>query len=204
MKNIIEKINNDSKYLSAINEKRLLKTYEDKNVIGSISKWEMDSLSFYYHEHELINIDFDAYSIKDFYSLGDSPNVVEYYKFRGQDKPRFELVRICGTVLDKDKHKHIITVLTPTGVVKVKFYKGQFVFYDKQISRINEDGSKTVLEKSWFTRGNKVLITGYRREDQFIPKKYNDSVFKHSIQLIKEVNGDRLKLQNERVGVEQL
>ena len=161
----------------------------------------MDSLSFYYHEHELSNINFDLYEIHDFEELPTSPVVAEYRTFRNKEIPRFALTRICGTVLDRDKNKHIVSLLTPTGVVQVKFYKGQFNFYDKQISEIDEvEGKKTVLEKSWFTRGNKLLVTGYRREDQFIPKKYKDSIYQHSLQLITDIKGDELELKIDRVG----
>lgn len=171
---------------------------------GNISKWEMDTLSFYYHEHELENVDESKYSISDFSALSKEGIVAGWYKYRGSEKPRWLLTRIAGTVLDKDKNKHIVTILTKYGVVAVKFYKGQFTFYDKQISSINEDGSKTVEEKSWFARGTKLLVTGYRRGDQFVPKKYNDSIFRHSLQLINSVdeNGN-LSLRSERFGAEE-
>ena len=121
------------------------------------------------------------------------------------EKPRWLLTRIAGTVLDKDKNKHIVTILTNYGVVPIKFYKGQFTFYDKQISSVGDDGKKTVEEKSWFARGNKLLVTGYRRGDQFIPKKYKDSVFSHSLQLITSISdkGD-LILRSDRVGEEEI
>ena len=96
--------------------------------------------------------------------------------------------------------------LTPTGITTIKLYKGQFGFYDKQISHTFEgDIKKTVLEKSWFARGNKLLVTGYRRDDQFVPKKYIDSAYRHTLQLIKDIdeNGD-LILQTERVDIDEL
>lgn len=202
MKPFREKVLCSSKMLDAINENRFKNKWNEK-VEGNISKWEMDSLSFYYHKHELEHVNKEEYLISDFDSLPEKPQVFEYYIYRGKERPRFKLTRICGTVLDKDKNKHMITLLTPTGVTTVKFYKGQFGFYDKQISELNEDGSKTVLEKSWFGRGNKLLITGYRREDQFIPKKYVDSAYRHTIQLITEVGKDgSLKLQSERISEE--
>lgn len=187
--------------LKKVNEKRF-KDLWDKVASGTISKWEMDSLSFYYHKHELADIDFDKYEIHNFEDMSPTPIVAEHRTFRGKDCPRFALTRICGTILDKDKAKHIVTVLTPTGVVQVKFYKGQFNFYDKQISEVDEEGKKTVLERSWFTRGNKVLITGYRREEQFVPKKYKDSVYQHSLQLITDIKGKDLVLQTDRIGEE--
>jgi DNA polymerase-3 subunit alpha len=163
----------------------------------------MDALSFYYHEHELAHVKADDYAIVDFNTLPEIPVVSEMYYYKGQLKPRFKLDRICGTVLDKDKNKHTVTLLTPTGVTMIKFYKGQFSFYDKQISEVNDENKKTVLEKSWFTRGNKLLVTGYRRGDQFIPKKYIDSAYRHTLQLITEIDSEgNLKLQSDRIGDE--
>lgn len=202
MKPFEEKVLKSPKMLQAINEQRFKEKWAEK-VDGNISKWEMDSLSFYYHKHELENVNKEEYLISDFDQLPEEPQVSEYYTYRGKEKPRFKLTRICGTVLDKDKNKHMITLLTTSGVVTVKLYKGQFGFYDKQISELNEDGSKTVLEKSWFGRGNKLLITGYRREEQFVPKKYVDSAYKHTLQLITDIDKDgNLKLQSERIGEE--
>ena len=68
---------------------------------------------------------------------------------------------------------------------------------------VNEDGSKTRIEGSWFSRGTKLMITGFRRDEQFIPRQYKDSIYKHTVQLIKSVNDDgTLILQSERAGTE--
>jgi DNA polymerase-3 subunit alpha len=201
MSSFKEKVMQSQEKLNAVNEKRFENMWKEK-VEGNISKWEMDSLSFYYHDHELAHVKKDDYAITDFTGLPEVPIITEHYVYRGKIKPRFKLTRICGTVLDKDKNKHTISLLTPTGVVTVKFYKGQFGFYDKQISEQNEDATgKTVLEKSWFGRGNLLLVTGYRRQDQFVPKKYSDSAYRHTLQLIKEIDDEgNLKLQSDRVG----
>lgn len=193
-----------SDMLEKITQNKIDKIWEEKELDTSISKWEMDSLSFYYHEHELANVDKELYEIVNFNELSPKSKVAGFFAFRGQQKPRFELSRICGTVLDKDKNKAMIVLLTPDGIVNVKFYKGQFAFYDKQISEVNEDtGKKNVLERTWFSRGTKLLITGYRREEQFVPKQYRDSIYKHSLQLITEINEDgTLKLVSERAGAE--
>lgn len=170
---------------------------------GSISAWEMESMNFYYHEHELQNVNTEKYGIVDYNTLSEEPTIVGYSKRGNIEYPKFELTRICGTILDKDKNKHLLTVLTPTGVVNVKFYAGQFSFYDKQISQVNADDTKTVIEESFFKRGNKLLITGFRRGDQFKPKRYYDSIYQHSVQKITEVkdNGD-LVLVGDRATVE--
>ena len=60
-------------------------------------------------------------------------------------------------------------------VVNVKVWKNQYAKWDRQISRKNPDGSKTIVEKSFFARGNKLIITGIRRDDDFVPKKYKST-----------------------------
>ena len=161
-------------------------------------------MCYYYHSHELSKVNKEKYNIINFEDLPPDGPVVQTYLYRGQEKSRFALSRICGTVLDKNKNKNTVDLLTPTGVVTLKFYKGAFNFYDRQLSKDNEDGTKTVIEKSWFSRGNKLLITGYRRDTQFVPRKYSDSLYKHSVQLIKSIddNGE-LVLTSDRADKER-
>nr|DAJ52701.1 MAG TPA: DNA polymerase III, alpha subunit [Caudoviricetes sp.] len=197
-----EKVLDNPKMLEAVNESKFNEVW-DANASGTISKWEMDSLCMYYHDHELANVDRKLYSIVDFATLPEEPEVAYKYYWRDQEKARFKLVRVCGTVLDKDKNRNTVTLLTPDGVCDLKFYKGQFQFYDKQIAQQNDDGTKTVLEKSWFQRGNKLLITGFRRGENFVPRQYKDSIFKHSVQMIKDINDDgSLQLISDRVEVD--
>ena len=53
-----------------------------------------------------------------------------------------------------------------------------------------ETGKKKVLEKSWFTRGNKLIFIGIRKGDVWIPKKYKSSPYDAPIILIKNLNFD--------------
>jgi len=177
------------------------------NMQGNISSWEMESMNYYYHEHELTHVNKEKYNIVDFNLLSEEPTVVGFTKYKGLQYPKFQLDRIVGTVLDRDKNKHSVTILTPSGVVVLKFYSGQFSFYDKTISMDNgadDKGNmkKIVLENGWFQRGTKLLITGFRRGDQFKPKRYRDSIYQHAVQKIIEIkdNGD-LILQGERTQI---
>ena len=88
-------------------------------------------------------------------------------------------------------------------VISVKFQQGQFAFYDKTISIVDEDkGSKITLENGWFSRGQKLLITGFRRGDQFRPKRYKNSIYQHSVAKIVNIdeNGN-IDLLSERANV---
>ncbi len=92
-----------------------------------------------------------------------------------------------------------VTLLTTDGVVTVKLYAGAFSHYNKQISKPLPNGKKEVVEPSWFTRGNKILVTGFRRGNKFFPRKYKNSIYQHTIALITSIedNGD-LILKTER------
>lgn len=184
----------------------------EKYGLGTVAKWEMEALSFYNEPHELANANESVYGIVNYFELPEQPEVYDYYvrtvkqKINGVEVkeqkrfPKYKIVRLAGTVLDKDKNKHRITLLTKYGVVNVKYNSGQFLYYDKEISQQNEDGSKTKLEKSWFTRGNKIMICGYRNDSQFRVYKYADSIYKHTTCLITEIGDDgMLMAATERV-----
>lgn len=189
--------------LTAMNN-RLIKDLWDKYCSGSISKWEMDSVSYYSHDHELKNVDEYMYGFVDFFDLPENPDIDKIITIKGKQVPLFKLSRIIGTVLDKDKMKKTVTLLTKTGVVTVKIYGAVYTHYDRQISEKNPvTGKKKVIEKSWFTRGNKIIVTGIRREDGFLAKKYSRTPY-HLVELIDEVNSDgTIKVISERAGKQE-
>lgn len=154
----------------------------DKDCQGNLSKWEMDALSFYNHPHELSFINDSYYDIEDFSTLPEEPVVdaVIPVKEEGQRKfiPLLKITRIAGTVLARDKNKRTVTLLTKSGVVEVKIFGTVFASYDKRISEKDEaTGKKKVIENSWFSRGNKLIITGIRRDNMFIAKKYKKTPY---------------------------
>ena len=159
---------------------------------GNISAWEMEVLCFYYHDHELSNVNKEKYGFVNFFELPEDPIVEKTFptKNGGQGK-LFKLFKICGTCIAKNKVKGTVTLLTTDGVVEVKFRKEYFSLFDKQISERDSDGTKHVVEKSWFNRGSMIIVQGYRSGDNFIPKKYA-TTGGHQLYKIEEVksNGD--------------
>ena len=205
MKNFEQNVLSNIDMIAAVNNVRFNELWNEK-ASGTEAKWYMSTLSYYPEEHELSHVNMDEYSISSFKDLPEEPEVVEYRMYRGKEVPRFKLSRICGTVLDKDKNKNTITLLTPdSGVVMCKLPRGQFSFYDKRISELDQNtGKKTVLENSWLNRTNLLILTGIRRGDRFITKKYKDSVFKHTLTLITDVKEDgTMSMQYERIGAEE-
>ena len=177
----------------------------DKYAHGTISAWEMEALCFYYHEHELINIDKARYNFKNFYDLPEEPVIEKTFIKAGKEIKIFELSKICGTCIAKDKNKSTVTLLTTDGVVTVKFRKEYFSLFDKQISIKNSDGTKKIVEKSWFNRGNMIVVTGIRSGDNFISKKYA-STGGHQLYKISQILPDNsLLLQDTRYqgGIEE-
>ena len=71
--------------------------------------------------------------------------------------------------------------------------------FRKQISQVQPDGSKKIVERSWFKRGTLLLITGYRRdENEFVGKTYAATI-EHQLYKITDIIGSDIKLQHERV-----
>ena len=190
--------NNKTQILEDLNTV-IFKEAWDKYAAGSLSKWEMDSLCYYHHEHELSKVNYNKYGLVDFNDLSEIPQIEKSFNKGGKTINMYKLKKICGTCIAKDKNKSTVSILTTSGVVEIKFRKEYFSIFDKQISEKQPDGTKKIIEKSWFNRGNMILVQGIRQGDQFFPKKYASSGG-HQLYKITgiEDNGD-LILQTERV-----
>lgn len=135
--------------------------------LGTQEKWEMQSLNLYFGKHELDNINLGQfYNISSFKDLPEEPTWITK---KGKRKDFTEPIcsDIAGTVVDKNKDKSTITLLTQTGIVYVKIPRGKYVHYDEKI--VSKDG--TVLEESWFNKGNILVVTGFRSDEQFMNRK---------------------------------
>jgi DNA polymerase-3 subunit alpha len=169
---------NQQEILDALNNS-LYEEVKEKYAQGDINKWDMDSLGTYCHEHELRDLNTRPYGIVNFEDLDEEPVIASEFQTKdGSTIRMYEISRICGTVIDKDKNKSTVVLLTPTmQVVNIKVWKNQYAKWDRQIARKNPDGTKTIVEKSFFARGNKLIITGIRRGDDFVPKKYKSTTY---------------------------
>lgn len=193
---------NDPNIIEDFNKKYWIGEYIKLIKYENIPKWSMDTISFYPDKHELDGINFEENNISHYKDLPASPIFVERSSKNGKRTWRqYDLSRICGVVLSRNDNKHFINLLTPDNdVVMVKFNEGQYVYYKKSISETEEFDEDT----NWFKKGTLLMISGYRKsedgEDEFIAKKYKNSVFSHSVIKIRNVNPDlSLSLQFERV-----
>lgn len=188
----------------AENQERLLERVNSK-VINSLrdqyfppeetySQWEIATLGICFHEHPMTHFVLKS----DFDDLPTDPAIDKVLFLKGRSVPLYKISCLPGVVIAKDKLHSSFTILTAKGPVEVKLRKQVFAHYDAQISK-KIDGKKKVIEKSWLNRGTMVLVSGMRRDDQFIGKFYRSSKMNHEIYKITEiVDGKRFKVQKER------
>ncbi len=177
---------------------------KNEEISGTISSWEMETMCFYYNEHELAHLNRDYYNVINFFDLPEEPEVIDYWERKDKDTgevikiPKFKIYQVCGVVLDRNTNKHTVSLLTEHGVIECKYQKGQFSHYDRRLSIIDEEkGTKKIVENSWFKRGNLLFVRGIRSGDQFRVKTYKNGVYAHSTALIEKVYEDGVVLQKE-------
>ena len=186
---------NQTEALAAYNAALFMDEWNKYIKNDNLASWEMDALCFYYHEHELINLDEQKYGIINFFDYPSEPIVESYWR---KNIPIYKLYRIAGTVISKNDVRHSISLLTKYGVVPVKFSRDMYAMYKRQLSEVQSDGTKKVVEKGWFTRGTKLIINGFRRDDMFVVKKYSKTQG-HTIYKITSIDKyGNIELENER------
>lgn len=139
-----------------------------ENCKGNTASWEMEALGFYngIHELTLTNIA-EKYRVAEFNNLPSIPKIVGWSSYRRKQFPVYQHDLIYGTVIDKDKDKGLVYLLTPDGIANVRVGKQRFKKYNKRISA-GTGKERHVVDDSWFKRGTKLLCVGYRRDKDFM------------------------------------
>ena len=149
----------------------LLSVEWDKYASGNISSWEMDSMGYFYHDHILSEVNPMYYGAKEFNDLPTEP--INDGEFNGI--PIRKLTRIMGCVIAKDDIKSTVTLVTThSGVVNVRMNREQYAYYNRRLSEMKPDGTKVAIESGWFQRSELLIVSGYRRGDTFMAKKYKN------------------------------
>lgn len=182
----------------AIFNRLKMQEFWKENCSGTIESWEMETVLFYSDKHELDYIPLHTvFDLANFKELPYEPVIKGWNNYRGRKLPIFEISTISGTVVEKDKNKRAIHVLTKDGVVVIKFTKGQYAYYDKKIVRV-VGKDKQILDPSWFERGTKLVFVGYRNGEQFTLRKTGTS-YNHTVMKITGHDLERVYLQVTKV-----
>ena len=204
---LLEKLNTNT-FLNQYNERWhnvLLNEVWVKYCEGTKVDWEFQALSFYNSINPLSNVNHTKYNITNFSNIAEQPEIENVRTYKEQTRYEYRLYRLIGTVLNTDKNRHTVTLLTNNDeVVNVKMYDGEYNFYNKVIVEVNDNGDKETKDDSWLKRGRKILVTGFRNEDTFMLRKYSKSVFQETICLVEKIDDENnLKLKKLRYGQEE-
>lgn len=168
---------------------------------GSQAQWEMEQMCFYHDKHELAGVSEAAYGVSDFSKLPETPRKTSYTNAKGEKKDSYDMTAIMGTIVNVENGRKSVWLLTTHGVVTVKFYAEAFNRYKNPVSKIDpKTGKKTVIDRAWLKRGEKILVYGYRREDAFVARAARMGSYTRMLCRIDGVAGSNLNLTYSRGG----
>lgn len=192
---------NTPEFLKTYRKIALRKKFDELVPIQDINHWSFEATAYFSKQHELYNLNFSKYNVSHFKDIPTEPAFIEK-TIKNKSWKQFELFAIAGVVIDKNDISHFISILTPDNeVVNCKLNQNAYAIYKSQISDI-VDGKKNVIEKSWLARGTLLIVCGYRKADDFICKKYKNSVYQHQLQKINKIYEDgSVDIQTERIQI---
>ena len=175
-----------------------MREYWIENCSGTVESWEMETILFYTNKHELDYYPLkEKYNVVNFKDMPQEPVITGYKQYRGKKFPQYKIDVIAGTVVEKLKGKNLVYILTQNGVVTVRYSKGQFNHYDKKVIQINGK-EKTILDDSWFNRGTKLILVGFRRGDEWVLRK-TGTIFNHTTYKLNGYKDGKFYIQSEKV-----
>lgn len=182
---------NTPEFLTEYNKRIMREKYMDKIGVEDENRWSFHACSYYSVEHEYAHVDTERYNITPFEELSEEPEFITQTWGKREWK-QYVLSQILGTVIGRNDNHHMITLLDyHNNVINVKFDAEAYSFYKQQISEVDEEGKKTVMDKSWLSRGQGLIITGYRYgAEDFRVKNYSRSVFAHKVMKVDGISKD--------------
>lgn len=189
------------KYINEHQEELLVKlnkilfdTEFNKYCEGNRSRWELDSLNFYFSQHPLAKVE-PQITQKTEIVISRIQDIVEdaqdgCFYIKGKVIPRMKLYTIAGTVLDRDKVKGLVTIQCPSGVINLKLYKDLYATFVATSEEIEQD--------SFFEKGVHLLVTGIQRGATFVPKVYKNTGRKSILKINLDENGNFKNLEEKK------
>ena len=146
---------------------------------GTPEGWEFETMCFYSERHELAGVNRGRYNIGTFADLPEHSD--------NKTRP----VALVGIVADTNNTRHTVTLLTPDGIVDVKFFASAYTQYNQRISVVDPaTKKKTVVDESWLKRGRRLIIYGVRNENMFRIRRDTASGFNRMVGLVEGMGSD--------------
>lgn len=194
---------NTPEFIKEFNRQVMRKRYNELVPNQDVNHWSFETCSFFAKEHELAHIDRERYNVDLFDELPEEPRFVTK-RWGKREWKQYELAQIAGVVLDRNDNSHLLAVLdVNNNVVQCKLDANAYSFYKQQISEPDGQGGKTVVDPSWFKRGQGLILTGVRMgENDFRVKAYKSSIYRHKVQKIVSVDNKtgEMEIQSYRYG----
>ena len=181
---------NETELLAQLNNLLFLESW-NKYKMDDVAHGEMQSMRIYVEPHPLKDIQIENLNISNLNEIIENEQAGTFY-IDGKFIPKFKIHHIVGTVINKDKLKNLITVLTPYGPVDVKVWKNTFAYYDKALVEF-EGTEKKIIQPSFFANGTFLLLTGMLRGNTFTLKKYKENKIEDVLLKINFDNGISLE-----------
>lgn len=148
--------------------------YWNEKCLGTVEDWEVETI-LYNTNNFAIDVDKvkTTHSVSEFNELPNKP--VKTVNKRGFQE--FHLSAITGITIGYDHQKKLVYLLTKkSGVITIKLNKNTYAKYHE----------KTSESDSWWNKGNKLVLIGYK--DGYAFRVKGDRVFTHPVIQIKEYN----------------
>ena len=173
----------------------------NKYASGTLEKWELDSMNFYFHRHPLAKVERQIENKYEKINISHLDEIVEgaadgQFIIKGKVIPKMKLYSIIGTVIDRDKVKGTVTLQCPSGVINVKVYKDLYSTMVQVLGKENENSDD--YQDSFFEKGVNLIITGIQRGVTFIPKVYKNTGYQSIMKINLDDNGDLVNLEEKR------
>lgn len=172
------------KYAQEFTKRKRVEYYLEE-CYGTVPEWEIETILFNTDEFvvdvEQVN---KKYETTNFNNLENEPLL----QYNNRGFPEYEISAITGVVIGYNHQKKLVHLLTEkSGVVIIKMNKKKYAHYHEKLEN----------DASWFTRGTKLVVLGYKKGNAFVMR--GNRIYRKP--LIK-INGNKnYTYQNEKGGV---
>lgn len=190
-----EDLNKIKSYIKTEDYLKIYARYISEEIYEEITKgledqklWEFEATSYYHNENIFTDELLNQYEFVRFNDMLEEPEY-ELRQGRGHTWREYQTYSMPVTVAGKnDIRRSIIALTADNKIVNVRMQDGEYAYYKKTMKD----------DPSWFTRGQLLILHGYRQGDEFRLKKYSSSPYEHTIYKIISMDGTQIQIKQNR------